>query len=203
MTGSRGISYGMMWSTSQYDGSLYTFGKGETLTEVSISQDVIPGGSAALITGRVTDQSPGAPGVPVVSKESMTAYMEYLYNNKPLPMDVKGVPVSLVAITTDGGVTDLGSVTTNADGYFYYMWEPTEDEVVYTIVANFAGDDAYYASYGEAGLAVTETPSPAGPIEPEEPTEAPFITTEIAIIVAVVIVAVIAIVGYWVLRKRK
>jgi len=40
---------------------------------------------------------------------------------------------------------------------------------------------------------------------PEEPapSEAPFITTEIAIIAAVVIVAVVGIVAFWALRKRK
>jgi len=45
-------------------------------------------------------------------------------------------------------------------------------------------------------------PEPTEP-EPTEPAEAPFITTEVAIIVAVAVVAVIGIVAYWVLRKRK
>jgi hypothetical protein len=52
----------------------------------------------------------------------------------------------------------------------------------------------------------TEEPTaPEEPTEPEptEPAEAPFITTEVAIIAAVVIVAVIGIVAYWALRKRK
>jgi len=49
------------------------------------------------------------------------------------------------------------------------------------------------------------TPTEPEPTEPEptEPAEAPFITTEIAIIIAVVVVAVVGIVAYWVLRKRK
>jgi len=45
-------------------------------------------------------------------------------------------------------------------------------------------------------------PEPTEP-EPTEPAEAPFITTEVAIIAAVAVVAVIGIVAYWVLRKRK
>jgi len=45
-------------------------------------------------------------------------------------------------------------------------------------------------------------PEPTEP-EPTEPAEAPFITTEVAIIVAVAVVAVIGIVAYWALRKRK
>jgi len=45
-------------------------------------------------------------------------------------------------------------------------------------------------------------PEPTEP-EPTEPTEAPLITTEIAIIAAVVIASVIGIFSFWVLRKRK
>jgi uncharacterized protein HemX len=46
------------------------------------------------------------------------------------------------------------------------------------------------------------TPEPTEP-EPTEPTEAPLITTEIAIIAAVTVAVVIGIVAYWALKKRK
>jgi hypothetical protein len=45
-------------------------------------------------------------------------------------------------------------------------------------------------------------PEPTEP-EPTEPAEAPFITTEVAIIAAVVIASIIGIVAFWALRKRK
>jgi hypothetical protein len=45
-------------------------------------------------------------------------------------------------------------------------------------------------------------PEPTEP-EPTEPAEAPFITTEVAIIAAVAVAAVIGVVAYWALRKRK
>jgi hypothetical protein len=45
-------------------------------------------------------------------------------------------------------------------------------------------------------------PEPTEP-EPTEQSEAPFITTEVAIIVAVAVAAVIGAVAYWALRKRK
>jgi hypothetical protein len=53
--------------------------------------------------------------------------------------------------------------------------------------------------------APTEPEEPEAPTEPEptEPAEAPFITTEIAIIIAVAVVAVISVVAFWILRKRK
>jgi hypothetical protein len=45
-------------------------------------------------------------------------------------------------------------------------------------------------------------PEPTEP-EPTEPAEAPFITTEVAIIAAVVIASIIGIISFWALRKRK
>jgi len=45
-------------------------------------------------------------------------------------------------------------------------------------------------------------PEPAEP-EPTEPTEAPLITTEVAIIAAVVIASIIGIISFWKLRKQR
>jgi len=45
-------------------------------------------------------------------------------------------------------------------------------------------------------------PEPTEP-EPTEPAEAPFITTEVAIIAAVIIASIIGIASFWALRKRK
>jgi uracil-DNA glycosylase len=54
-------------------------------------------------------------------------------------------------------------------------------------------------------MGVEEAVSPGGPIEPEptEPTEAPFITTEMAIIIAAVVIAIGLIAGFFILKKRK
>jgi len=46
------------------------------------------------------------------------------------------------------------------------------------------------------------TPEPTTP-EPTEPAEAPFITTEIAILAVVAVACVIGVVSFWKLRKRK
>ncbi len=72
----------------------------------------------------------------------------------------------------------------------------------YMIMATFEGFGGYYGSTDTSYLAVGPAPSAAVPIEPETPAAAPFITTELAIILAVV-VAVIGIVGYLVIKKRK
>ncbi len=38
-----------------------------------------PLGTSVMITGSVTDQSPGAAGTPAISDEDMSAWMEYMY----------------------------------------------------------------------------------------------------------------------------
>ena len=82
-----------------------------------------------------------------------------------------GVPVTLTAMTTDGGYIDIG--TTITDGYygtFGLAWIPTE-EGTYKIIASFAGDE----SYGSSGAAtyVTVDPAPsAGPQGEPGPTGA-------------------------------
>jgi hypothetical protein len=94
------------------------------------------------------------------------------------------------------------------------MWEPPVPGE-YTIIATFAGSEAYAASYAETSMGVEEAPRAAQAMEPEltsaataQPapastaaTEAPFITTETAIIAAVA--CIIGVVSFLTLRKRK
>ena len=128
--------------------------------------------------------------------------MEYLYMQKPIPTDATGVEVTLDAVDPNGNFVHIDRVTSDMSGMFKKMWTP-ETEGEYTIIATFEGSESYWASYAETAIGVGPAPSPYEPIEPEEPTEAPFITTEIAIIAAAVIVAVAVIVGFWIIRKRK
>jgi hypothetical protein len=101
------------------------------------------------------------------------------------------------------GSIHIATVTSDMSGMFSYQWCP-EIEGKYTIMATFEGSEAYGSSYAETAVAVDPAPAPSGPIEPVEPTaEAPFITTEVAILIAAVIVAVAVIVGFWIIRKRK
>jgi hypothetical protein len=197
------VADGYLVAGNSADGKLYTFGKGKTETTVTIQDDVIAEGSSVLIKGTIMDMSPAQPNTPAVAKESMDEWMEYLHmqnatliNNPPCP---KGVPVQLMALNPDGSITNLITVTSDMYGQFSHLYTPTT-KGTYTIVAAFDGDDSYWSSSAATDIAVTEAPSPAVPIEPEEP--APLITTEIAIIIAVVVVAVIGIAAYWLLRKR-
>jgi len=198
---SAAIVDGYLITTNNYDGQIYCFGKGQTATTVSAPDTVVPRGDRVLIQGTVTDQSPGTEGTPCIADADMSEWMEYLYMDQPCPMDPSGVPVYLTAYAQDGSMIDLGYTISNAYGHFQKEWTPP-DEGVYEITATMDTTDSYFASYDATALLVGPPTAPAVPIEPE-PTEAPFITTEIAIIAAVAIAVVIGIAAYWVLRKRK
>jgi len=208
------IADGILTAWNYYDGQVYAFGRGPSATTVTAQDTGIPLGTSVLIKGTVTDQTPtGGRNVnnelqfslkdtPAISDEDMQAWMQYMFMEQGYPEDAKGVEVTLDAIDPNGNFVHIGRVTSDLSGFYSLMWEP-ENEGKYTIIATFEGSESYWASYAETAIGVTEAPSPAGPIEPEEPTEAPLITTEVAIIVAVAVVAVVGIVAYWVLRKRK
>jgi hypothetical protein len=166
-------------------------------------------------------------GVPAVSDASMSEWMEYVYMQKPCPQNAEGVEVVLTTVDPNGNTYELGRTTTSLSGTFGLAVEPPVPGL-YKIIATFKGTESYYGSYAETYINVEEAPAPAATVEPEpvtptepeqpaahtqqtptepaptEPTaEAPFITTEVAIILAVAVVAVIGIVAYLTLRRRK
>jgi len=152
------IADGILTALNSYDGQVYTFGNGPSATTVTASPKVIANGDTVIIEGTVTDQSVGQPDTPCVSKESMSAWMEYLHMQKQLPMDATGVPVKLEAFGADGSYIDIGTVTSDLNG-FRYAWTPP-DEGLYTILATFYGDDSYGSSYAGTGLSVGPAPTP-------------------------------------------
>jgi len=218
--GSISVADGYLVSANVYDNQLYCFGKGPSATTVTASPKVSGWGSEVLIEGMVTDESAGAKKqvqdglfnvVPAVSDESMTEWMEYIYMQRPCPVSVEGVKVKLETLDPNGNFYEIGTVTSDASGMYSILWEPPVPGK-YTIIASFEGSNSYYSSYAETSIGVSEASSPGTAMEPEvglptpvEPTttEAPMITTEIAIIAAVAVAVVIGVVAYWALRKRQ
>jgi outer membrane protein assembly factor BamB len=206
------VADGYLLYLNCYDMQIYCLGKGPSATTVTASPSVVNDGSSVIIQGRVTDESAGTKqteqagrfpnGVPAIADADMSEWMEYVYMQKPIPADATGVPVTLDAIDPNGNFVHIGRVTSDMSGFYSYKWKP-ENEGKYTIIATFEGSDSYYCSYAETAIGVDPAPAPAQPIEPEEPTEAPLITTEVAIIAAVAVAVVIGIVTYWALRKRQ
>jgi len=205
------IADGYIVSLNAYDNRIYCYGKGPSATTVEAPMTAVPLGDSVVIRGTVTDQCAGAKRlveegkfhiVPAIADKDQQAWMEYMYMQQAIPGDAIGVEVSLDAVDPNGNFVHIDTVRSDMSGMFKKMWAP-EMEGEYTIMATFGGSKAYYSSYAETALGVGPAPAPSGPIEPEKPTEAPLITTEIAIIIALVIVAVIGIVAYWALKKRK
>jgi hypothetical protein len=208
------IADGFLVSLNSYDNRIYCYGKGPSSTTVTAPDMGVPLGSSVMIRGTVTDQSPGAKsrevmakspndeGVPCIADEDQPAWMEYLYMQQAIPADAKGVEVSLDAVDPNSNFIHIATVTSDMSGMFSYQWTP-EHEGKYTVIATFEGSKAYYCSYAETAIGVDPAPTPTTPIEPEEPTEAPFITTETAIIAAVVVAIIIGAVSFYVLRRRK
>ncbi len=200
------VADGYLAASNSYDGYMYVFGKGQSSTAVSAPQTAITQGQSIVITGTVLDQSPGQPGTPCVSKDSMTTYMEYLHMQKPIDgmyhnVTVTGVPVSIDAVDPNGNSVHIATVTSDMSGTFSYTWTPTIAGD-YTITATFMGDDSYGSSWAETHAAVVEAPAAS-------PTSTPIsfdainntIMTGLAA-VAVAIIIAIAIVGLLILRKR-
>ena len=198
------LADGYIVTVDHFDNQIYCYGKGPSETTVTAPDTGIPLGSSVTIRGTVTDQSAGAKDTPAIADEYMEEWMEYLYQQRPMPGDAQGVKVKLYAIDPNNNYEDIGEATSDIWGNYGKKWNPTI-EGEYTIIADFEGSKSYGGSSDSTYMTVDPAPSAAGPIEPEptEPTEAPFITTEIAIIIAVVIIAVIGIVAFWALRKRK
>ena len=195
------VADGYLLGVNSGDGQIYCFGKGKTAITVDAPITAITLGESLVLRGSVIDQSPGAEGTPAIADEYMTEWMQYLYMQKPCPAHVEGVEVVLETLDPNGNFYEIGTVTSDATGLFSLLWEP-EVEGKYTIIATFEGSESYWSSYAETAIGVTKASSPGGPIEPE-PTEAPLITTEMAIILAAVIVALAVILGFWIIRKRK
>jgi hypothetical protein len=217
------ISNGYYTASNNYDQQAYTFGKGPSSTTVSAPQVAVPRGTTVLFTGTVTDQSPGKPGTPAISDENMGAWMEYLYEQKPMPTNVKGVPVTLTAIDPNGNFQNIGTVTSDIGGTYGISWTPPV-EGKYQITATFAGSNSYGNSYATTYLYVSPFTSPAPiatqtPTQTATPTSPPIQTaspspssavaptsgvpTTIYIAIAAAVIIVVVVAAALALRKRK
>jgi hypothetical protein len=188
---------------------VYAFGKGPSATSVAAGPKSTTLGDKVIIEGTVTDISAGTEdftisanypnGIPAIADESMSAWMEHLYMQQPLPTNATGVEVWIDVVDANGNYRNIGTTTSDISGYYSFEWEP-DIPGKYTVVATFAGTESYYASYSETSFTVAEpsvTPAPT-------PTPAPMTDTYVmgfgaAAIVAIVIIGLVLIM---MLRKR-
>jgi len=198
------------WFNS-YDNSIYSVGRGSSAITIQAPQAAIEIGRSLVITGNVKDTSAGTQqkeqiarfpnGVPLSSDASMTEWMAYIYQQKPLPSNFTGVTVTLDVVDSNGNYRNIGATTTDASGSYSYQWTP-DITGKYTVVATFHGSNGYWPSYTESAFAV----------DAAHPTEAPtatptssaadlyFVPAIAGLFVAIIVVG--ALLALLLLRKR-
>jgi hypothetical protein len=194
-----------------YSNQIYVLGRGISATAVSAPHVGLSLGASLIIAGSVTDISAGTTqdqqaarfpnGVACASDASMTDWMGYVYQQRPLPTSFTGVTVSIDVIDSNGNYRNIGTAKTDSSGTYRLTWTP-DISGDYTVIATFAGTNGYWPSYAEEGFTVMEEPA-ATPA----PTQVQILSTAdtyllpgiVAIIVAIAIGFAITIL---VLRKR-
>jgi hypothetical protein len=194
-----------------YDNSIYSVGKGPSETEVTASPETTIEGNSVMIKGTVMDTSAGTnqaeqaarfpKGVPAVSDKDMSAWMQYVYMQKPRPSDIQGVSVSIDVIDSNGNYRNIGATTTDSDGFFSFNWKP-DIAGKYTVYAVFGGSESYWPSHAVTAFAVDNAPQATAapsPI-PQSISDTYFVPAVAGIIVAIAIVG--AIIAILLLKKR-
>jgi hypothetical protein len=182
-----------------YDNQIYVVGKGTSQTTVSAPNAAITLGNSLIIRGTVTDTSSGASqdqvaknfpnGLPVASDASMKNWMEYVYQQKPLPTNFTGVDVTVTVIDANGNYRVIGTATTDASGFYSLQWTP-DISGKYTVITSFAGTNGYWPSYAENAFAVDELSVTSTPQTTQEPSAADlyFIPATAGLFVAIIVV---------------
>jgi outer membrane protein assembly factor BamB len=210
MSGTCGpVADGTLTVYNPYSGQIFAYAKGPSSMTVDIANDIVQYGSSIMIKGTITDISAGTQqneqaarfpqGVPCVSDASQSAWMEYVYMQKPRPTDTTGVLITISVMDSNGNYREIGT-TTSTDGFFSLNWKP-DITGAYTVYASFAGTDSYWPSHGITSFAVDPAAPTASPY-PEvsmPPFEMYIAAAAAAIIVAVAVVGVVVVLA---LRKR-
>jgi hypothetical protein len=198
------IADGVLVTAERYSGQILAFGKGPSAVTVSASPKTLVHGSRVLVEGMVIDTAAGTKqveqiarfpnGVPVVSDDSMSAWMEYVYMQKPRPMNATGVEVNLSILDANSNFREIGTATTDSNGFYTFNWIP-DIEGPYTLYASFDGSESYWPSHAETAFVVDEAiPTPTQqPLAALPPTEMYVLGIGVAIIIAIAIATLLII----------
>ncbi len=196
--GNTPVADGYLTFLNTYDMQIYCIGKGPSALTVSAPDVATSFGTPVVIRGTVTDIAAGTKqneqaarfpnGVPAVSDASQSAWMEYVYQQKPKPTNTVGVSVTLQVIDSNGNQRTIGTTTSDSRGMFTYTWKP-DIEGSYTVIAIFAGSESYYPSSAESSFTVSAAAPTASPypVTNAPSNEMYFVGSTIAIIVAIAI----------------
>jgi len=197
---------GSAWATADgyiacmngLDNNVYSIGRGPSATTVTAPNIGVSFGTSIVLKGTVIDTSPGTKqdtqaarfpnGVPCASDKSMTDWMGYVYQQKPLPTNFTGVDVVIDVLDSNGNYRNIGTATTDSSGTYRFTWTP-DIPGDYIVIASFQGTNGYWPSYAEEGFTVMEPGATASPypVVNLPPTEMYFAISTIAIIIAIAI----------------
>ncbi len=157
------IAGGILVAPNLVDGQIYAFGMGPSKTTVNAPSVGVTTSTPITISGTVTDISAGSQqqavaanfpnGLPCVSDDSMSQWMQHVYQQQPIPNNATGVPVTITVLDSNGNYRQIGN-TSMMRGMFSFQWTP-DNPGKYTVIASFAGSQSYYGSYAEAAFTAT------------------------------------------------
>jgi outer membrane protein assembly factor BamB len=185
------------------NGIQYVIGKGQTATTVAAPSSGVVLGGKVMITGTVMDESPGAPNTPAVSDADMVVWMDHLYGQNATllnnPPSVRGVDVTLDVLDSNGNRRNIGTTTSDSNGFFKFSWTP-DIEGDYTIYASFAGSESYWPSNAVAALVVEPIVQTESPENPQSIDSNNLLYSILGGVVAAIVIGLVAI--FLSLRKK-
>jgi hypothetical protein len=205
VTNAATIVDGYVTVLNAYDNQLYTYGKGPSKLTVTAPQVGVTTETPVVIRGAITDIAAGTKqeaqaanfpnGVPCVSDASMSRWMEYVYMQQPMPTDVKGVPITISVLDSNGNYRQIGTTTSDGSGMFTFTWTP-DIPGDFTVVASFEGSESYWPSSAETSFHATEvSKATTAPLEiPQSAADLYFIPAIAGIFVLIIIVLVLLVI---------
>jgi hypothetical protein len=196
------IAYGVMTVQNAYDNQIYAYGMGPSKITVNAPSVGVSTQTPVTISGTILDNSAGASqeavaanfpyGLPCISDDSMSPFMEAVYEQQSMPYNITGVPVTLSVVDSNGNYRTIGSTTSNALGGYSFTWTP-DIAGDYTVYATFAGSNSYYGSQASTAFHASEPAATAAPQATQAPSVADlyFLPAIIGVIIAVIVVGVV------------
>ena len=200
-TQSYAIADGYATWYNSYDNQIYSIGRGVSTISVSAPQASIELGKSLVITGSVYDISAGSKqaeqsarfpnGIPLANDTVMGEWMGYVYQQKPLPSNFLGVPVTIDVMDANGNYRNIGTATTDATGQYNLQWTP-DISGIYTVVATFHGTNGYWPSTTTTAFAVDPVAEHAtlAPTAAPSPADLYFVPAIAGLFVALIIVII-------------
>jgi hypothetical protein len=186
---------GFIVAMNGLDNNIYSVGRGPSAITAA-AQDF---GTSIVVRGTVTDVSAGTKqsqqaadfpnGVPVASDASMKDWMGYVYQQKPLPTNFTGVPVTIEVIDSNGNQRTIGTATTDNTGLYSLTWTP-DIPGDFKVIASFDGTNGYWPSSTETTFSVEQPHATIAPTASPTAsmTDTYVLGTGIAIIIILVII---------------